>query len=80
MRIHDTDYAALAAAVQPHDKPEHRGRYQAGNFPRADRCKDKDKRYRWDLLYLSGFQLGPLYSYLNDEHIDTALRRIVPPL
>ena len=45
-------------------------------------------RFRWDLLWtaikLGYFQLGdgvgvpgcPLYAYLNDTHIDTALRRI----
>lgn len=47
------------------------------------------KRYRWDLLYCATrrgwFKIGdgkgcdgvPLYSYLTDSHIDTALRRIV---
>jgi len=42
-------------------------------------------RYRWDLLYRSGLKIGdgvgtsglPLYAYLNDEHIDTALRAIL---
>ena len=34
-------------------------------------------RYRWDVLWLSGFKITSLYHYLNDDHIDTALRRIV---
>jgi hypothetical protein len=35
------------------------------------------KRYRWDLLWLSGFDITSLYHYLNDDHIDTALRRLL---
>jgi hypothetical protein len=43
------------------------------------------KRYRWDVAYLAfadlpgGFSkwiCDNLYSYLNDDHIDTALRKI----
>ncbi len=45
-----------------------------------------DKRYRWDLLWKSGLKIGdgkgmtvglPLYSYINADHIDTALRHIL---
>ena len=38
-----------------------------------------DIRYRWDLLYnagLSSWVCDNLYSYLNDQHIDTALKNI----
>jgi hypothetical protein len=44
-----------------------------------------DKRYRWDCLYSSGIKIGDgigrrgdlnLYQYLDDTHIDTALRKI----
>lgn len=45
------------------------------------------KRFRWDMLYLARVKIGdnagmghgdvPLYEYMNDDHIDTALRRIV---
>ena len=36
-------------------------------------------RFRWDVFRgLSWEEIGHLYSYLNDSHIDTALRRIVP--
>lgn len=37
------------------------------------------ERYRWDLFWASGlskFLCGTLYKYLNDDHVDTALRRI----
>ena len=44
------------------------------------KSKDIDKRVRWDLSY--GAKLTPwvcanLYSYVDDSHIDTALRLIV---
>ncbi|MCK5608937.1 hypothetical protein KAR91_44095 [Candidatus Pacearchaeota archaeon] len=35
-----------------------------------------DERLRWDLLHLSRFNTNALYEYLNDDHIDTALRKI----
>lgn len=34
-------------------------------------------RFRWDLLHMSNFRTNDLYSYLNDNHIDTALRHII---
>ena len=89
LKMKDADLAQLRAAIEPLDKQEHRDRYLAGNFRNADACKDKDMRYRWDLLYACGLKIGDgvgsngdiqLYSYLNDEHIDSALRAIVPPL
>ena len=44
------------------------------------RVHDVDKRYRWELFNgarLTQFACDTLYSYCNDEHIDTALRKIV---
>ena len=40
-----------------------------------------DKRFRWDALWaakISPWISENLYPYCNDEHIDTALRNIVP--
>lgn len=35
------------------------------------------ERDRWDALWMSGFPVERLYAAgLNDDHIDTALRRI----
>ena len=45
--------------------------------------KDIDKRFRYDLLYackLSNWVCDELYLYLNDDHIDTALKSIVKEL
>ena len=60
--------------------------YETGKFPRADKVKDLNVRFRWDLFHFiwskmerSGKKLN-LYDYLNDTHIDTALRRICPKI
>ena len=34
------------------------------------------ERFRWDALRASGFDTCALYDYLDDNNIDTALRRI----
>ena len=67
------------------DNPSIRYDYIAGDFPRADLVNDLDKRFRWDMFhfskrYWSGLTVNDLYEYINDVNIDTALRRIVPPL
>lgn len=80
MKIKPEDFEKLKAAITPLDTPERRARYIAGAFPRAEKVKDIDQRYRWDLCWASTHPVSPLYDYLNDNHIDTALRAIVPPL
>jgi len=45
-----------------------------------DRVKDIGKRFRWDCFNYAGlttFACDTLYSYMNDTHIDTALKSIV---
>lgn len=47
------------------------------------KSKDIEKRLRWDLTYYAGLSqwiCDNLYEYLDDGHIDTALRRIVSEL
>lgn len=42
-----------------------------------------DERYRWDVFHLAGltpWSCKTLYTYLNDDHIDSVLRSIVKPL
>jgi uncharacterized protein (DUF1778 family) len=50
------------------------------------RVKDLEKRFRWDLLYASKIKIGDgkgapgdidLYAYMNDDQIDTALKKYV---
>ena len=45
--------------------------------------KDKAMRFRWDMFIaakLSTFAGDELYSYLNDDHIDTALKAVMKEL
>lgn len=73
--------AIVTAAVTPLDTPATRERYATGNYPRADRTHNVDKRYRWDLYWSAYDTTGPFYTVgLNDSHIDTVLRSIVPPI
>ena len=75
MKIQASHYEHLAAAVTPLDTAERRAAYKAAGHT--------NKRYRWDLTYaarLTPWICSTLYPYCNDDHIDTALRRIVPPL
>jgi len=55
--------------------------YKKGNFPRADKVQDLQKRFCFDLFYgasLARWTCDNLYSYLNDEHIYTVLKKICP--
>lgn len=49
---------------------------------RADRrVRDIGMRYRWDLLWAavpSRWVCDNVYPYANNDHLDTALRRIAP--
>jgi hypothetical protein len=43
---------------------------------------DWKKRFRWDILYTIPYELrqdwfNAVYQYANDDHIDTALRKIM---
>jgi hypothetical protein len=54
--------------------------YEHGQFPRADRVKDLQKRFVWDMLFSAKRYnfINELYEYMNDSHIETALRKICP--
>lgn len=82
MRISATHLDTLRAAIEPLDTVTTRQTYAAGGFPRADMVRDLDERYRWDLYYAAGGWriLGDAMSDYTDDHVDTALRRIVAPL
>jgi hypothetical protein len=44
------------------------------------KAKDHEKRLRWDMLYIaigSRWICDNVYSYLDDSHIDSALRSIM---
>lgn len=75
MRMLPEHFEEIKVAVSALDTPAMRDRYL--------KAHQSDMRYRWDLLWQSKqtrFVSETLYQYLNDDHIDTALRKIVPPL
>jgi len=51
--------------------------FQALSTAVAPHITGKNERARWDALWASCFPTKKLYCYLNDSHIDTALRKIV---
>lgn len=77
MKISAQHFEEIRAAIAPLDTEERRTAYRAGDFPRAARVQDLNKRYRWDLFWAAG--VSPQYHLegLTDVHIDTALRSIV---
>ncbi len=84
MKIQPEDLAVLRAHVGKFDRPEVREVYRNGGFPRSNAVKDLDKRYRWDIFWRISREhrefTDTLWSYMNDDHMDTALRRCVRPL
>lgn len=80
MKITDEHYDYLYAAIKQLDsKLATHKEY----LIKEGKCKDIDKRLRWDALYASvssKWICDHLYTYLNDVHIDTALRHIMQDL
>jgi hypothetical protein len=57
--------------------------YRQGLYPRADKTKDVQRRFCFDVMYgagLSKYVCETLYPYLNDDHIYTALKAICPTI
>lgn len=55
--------------------------YERGEFARADKVQDIQKRFCFDVLFAAGINrwvCDELYPYLNDGHIYTALKSICP--
>src|SRR5271170_577491 len=76
MKVTNAHLLALTQALEPKDCHERRMQYHDAGL--------SDRRYRWDLLWLATDRT-PLARELveanyNDEHLDTALRSIVPTL
>ena len=55
--------------------------YELGHFKNSEKTADLQKRFCFDMLFngVTDFALmSDLYSYLNDTHIYTALKKICP--
>lgn len=81
MKIEPHDYKILFDAIQTvrRNNPEMTLDYYILN----NLGKDHAKRWRWDLLYAAKkflpdhFVCDVLYKYMDDTHIDTALKKII---
>ena len=87
MKITKENYAYLQTAINNvlAEYPSIIEEYETGQFPRADRVKDLQKRFCFDLLFGAGtsrWVSQNLYidNAMNDEHIYTALKAICPTL
>ncbi len=75
MKMKPEHFDYLRATVGAYDSAQARAEYRAKGLSL--------KRYQWDITYTAGltrFICEALYPYLNDDHIQTALNRIVPEL
>jgi hypothetical protein len=81
MKMKTADFEALRAMVELH-APSKFARAKADEYRERGLTP---KRYRWDMFWsipqdrrqdwFADFQI---YNYLNDDHIDTALRVLIP--
>lgn len=81
MKIQTQHYAELKEMLTPlaeKIKPHREYLIKEG------KCEDVEKRLRWDITYArretSAYISSTLYPYMNDDHLDTALRHIVAEL
>lgn len=73
--------AAIDTTIAKHGENAIIAAYEHGEFPRAEQVKDLQRRLCFDLLYASGLTpwvCDNVYSYVNDEHLFTALKKICP--
>ena len=70
LKIRREHIQAIRETIAPYASAELFQSYQAKDL--------SHKRYRWDLLWKSKFDVCNLiYPYANDEHIDSVLRFLV---
>jgi len=75
MKIKSEHFEYLCDAVAKYDTDIRRSNYAAAGL--------STRRFQWDLVRHAGLMpwiCDTLYKYLNDNHIQTALNRIIKPL
>ncbi len=75
MKMKPEHFEAMRARIAPLDTAERRAQYRT-------QCTSL-RAYQWHLVRAAGlipFVCDKLYEYLNDDHIQTALNRIIPTL
>ena len=61
--------------------PDIQNTYEQGKFARADKVKDLQRRFCFDLLFATGLNswiCDNIYSYANDAHLYSFLKSICP--
>ena len=73
---------AINEAIEPFGWDEVIKTYETGNFPRADKVKDLQKRFCFDLLFAANVKelVNEIYEYCNDDHIYAALKSFLPTI
>lgn len=82
MKVSNIDLDRLIFAIAPIDTLQLRKLYLDAVASGTLKSNDPDMRYRWDLYWRAwgaGFRFSEGSDY-KDAHIDTALRKAVPPL
>jgi hypothetical protein len=76
MKIKPEHYTILKNAIAP--LKEHFAKHREAIIVEG-KSKDVEMRLRWDAFHAAkyGGILSDLYAYANDEHIDTALKKIM---
>lgn len=56
--------------------------YETGQFSRSEKVQDLQVRFMWDLYWATGLnsEVCSNHRELNNDHIETALRRICPQI
>jgi hypothetical protein len=85
MKMSTNLFNSIKECIEALDTPEMREIYLRGDFPRSDKVEDLNKRYRWDLFFCWFRKTGENrlmldVEELNNDDIDTALKKIVPPI
>ncbi|MFC6441065.1 hypothetical protein [Bowmanella sp. JS7-9] len=85
MKMKPEHYAVLEkeinATLDRHGRQALIREYEHGQFARADKVKDLQMRFCFDLAYGAGltrFICDTLFQYLDSSHVYTALKRICP--
>ena len=75
MKMQTAHFNHIAEKIAALDTPALRAAYKDAGLSL--------KRYQWDITYqvgLTAYICDTLYPYLNDDHIQTALNRIIPAI
>ena len=75
MKMKTAHFDHIAEKIAALDSPALRAAYRNAGLSL--------KRYQWDMTWkagLSAYICDTLYPYLNDDHIQTALNRIIPAI